>query len=141
MSEQIKQYYFNVRKHLINNKNKIVIPLRVLDELKKHSLVKENIFAVSGALNFIKLLKDDDLLQVVGSEEDENFVDNLLLKEITGLVMKKKILLITQDRKLGRDVINLNNRESVRNTNPVNVKRLNAHGYLSRIDTEPSVSR
>ena len=111
---------------------KIIVPLRVIEELEKH---KENISNANlskrakEALISLEYLRKKDLLEIRG-ETNDNFSDNVFQVVFTKFRMNYKLLLITQDNDLSKDIDSLNNNKSVK-ANPVNVKRINQYGFLS----------
>lgn len=131
MDSNIKAFYLHIREYLLEFNSKIYVPYRVVDELNKNFQVLEKRESVIEALTFLEVLNSDGLLSIIGDDTDENFVDNLFLTKFTGMVMEQKVLLVTQDKRLATDVLNLNRRESVRNVNAICVGRINNYGYLS----------
>ncbi|MBQ4069332.1 MAG: hypothetical protein IJC76_08775 [Lachnospiraceae bacterium] len=131
MHSDIKDFYFRIRKYLFKFDSKINVPLKVLEELYKNLRLEDRRERVIDALTFLDTIKSDGLLRIVGDKSDDNFVDNLFLANFTRMVMKQKVLLITQDKKLATDVLDLNRRQSVRNVNDISVCRINQNGYLS----------
>ncbi len=116
--------------------NKIIIPTRVIDELRKHSdnendpeLAKKATLTLE---NISKLLQAQ-LVELRG-EETDNFADNVFFVVFAKHRLTQRLLLITQDANLARDILDLNNSKSTR-ANRVYVKRITRFGYLSDFRT------
>ena len=128
----INKFWMNIYPLLEKYNKKIIVPLRVIEELEKH---KENISNANlskrakEALISLEYLRKKDLLEIRG-ETNDNFSDNVFQVVFTKFRMNYKLLLITQDNDLSKDIDSLNNNKSVK-ANPVNVKRINQYGFLS----------
>lgn len=112
--------------------NKIIVPLRSLEELKKHAnskTKKELADRAKGCLQKIQALKEDGYIEVRG-EDTDNFADNVFQVVFTKFRMTHNLLLITQDNDLAKDILALNKSKAVK-ANPVIVKRINENGYLN----------
>lgn len=119
--------------------NKIIIPLRVIDELKKHSQNHKNsklADKATMAIDNINRLMKADLVEIRG-ESTDNFTDNVFQVVFTKFRMSYKLLLITQDFNLATDILNLNKIKSVK-ANQVYVKRINQYGFLSNFSMNQS---
>ena len=115
--------------------NKIIVPVRAMEEIKKHctntdkpELKKK---AQSSLENLNKLISAG-FLELRG-EETDNFADNVFQVVFTKFRMTHKLLLITQDGDLASDINNLNSVKSVK-ANSVYVKRINKYGFLSNFE-------
>lgn len=128
----INKFWMNIYPLLEKYNKKIIVPLRVIEELEKH---KENISNANlskrakEALISLEYLRKKNLLEIRG-ETNDNFSDNVFQVVFTKFRMNYKLLLITQDNDLSKDIDSLNNNKSVK-ANPVNVKRINQYGFLS----------
>ncbi len=134
MEMQADNFYNNIYPYLKKSSSKIIVPSRVIDELSKHVKSKnqdKHKKAVKG-LSILEKLKSNDLLDIRG-ESTDNFADNVFLVVFTKFRMQYKLLLITQDNILAKEVLNLNNSKAVK-ANNILVKRINKHGYLSNIE-------
>lgn len=110
---------------------KVVVPAKVIAELKKHQKNKKDPFRAAAAVQGLALcmkLRQAECLSIRGADRD-NFADNTFFVAISGYRYKYSILLITQDRKLGQDVLRLNEMRSTRGY-PVAVCYLNGRGEL-----------
>ena len=134
------KFWTNIIPLLQQYQNKIFIPLRCIEELQKH---EANTKDLKLAKNAKKCLKSLNQLIIAGfveirGEESDNFADNVFLVVFNKFRIKHKLLLITNDTKLARDIININNSESVR-ANPVHVTQINQYGFLSKFQPKENV--
>ena len=128
----INKFWKNIIPLLKLYKNKVIIPFRVIEELKKHenNTFDQNLSKNSkDALTTIKYLNDNNFIEIRG-ESSDNFTDNVFQVVFTKYRMNYKLLLITQDNDLSKDIALLNNNKSVK-ANPVSVKQINQYGFLS----------
>lgn len=94
---------------------KLIIPYACYNELKKHS-EKEGISIAERAkivLNYLDFLLEQELIRILGSSEDNPHADNVLQTVFTKFRTKYWLYLITEDKKLRRDILKLNDSESV----------------------------
>lgn len=116
---------------LRENGKALVIPSGVTAELRRLAVQKpeltDRIRAVAGQL---AALKNEGLVAVYGNT-GENFGDKQLLTAVTHFMTSTELLVITQDKGLSTDLLNLNQLNSVRGKR-VTVGRINQYGYLSR---------
>jgi len=89
--------------------NKIHVPYVCINELKK--LEKTHI-AASRAIEILK--KKKELFVTVGDRDDGSFADVIFLKYFNELRIKHNIVFMTQDKKLKKDVLGLNDQKSVK---------------------------
>lgn len=116
---------------LCKHGKKVVVPAKVIAELKKHQKNTADPFRAAAAVQGLSLcmkLKQAECLSIRGADRD-NFADNTFFVAISGYRYKYSILLITQDRKLGQDVLRLNEMRSTKGY-PVTVCYLNGRGQL-----------
>lgn len=128
----VNKFWMNIIPLLNKYRSKIIILLRSIDELEKHSKNKDKIELAKEANDCKKTLNrlmSAGYIEVRG-EENDNFADNVFQVVFTKFRMTHKLLLITQDNNLAKDILNLNQSKSVK-ANYVHVKRINQHGYLS----------
>lgn len=110
---------------------KLIVPAKVVAELKKHQKDTSDPFRAASAEQGLALcvrLRQADCLSIRGADRD-NFADNTFFVAIGSYRYKYSILLITQDRKLGQDVLRLNEMQSTKGY-PVEVCYLNGRGQL-----------
>ena len=126
------KFWLNIVPLLQQHRNKIIIPLRVIEELQKHKAnLQKPDFAKNSrnSLKIIQQLINAGFIEVRG-EKSDNFVDNVFQVVFTKFRMTHKLLLITQDNDLAKDIISLNKNRSAK-ANDVNVRRINQYGFLS----------
>lgn len=126
------KFWMNIIPLLNRYRAKIIIPLRGIDEIEKHSKNMEKQELANAANNCKKVinqLMSAGYIEVRG-EETDNFTDNVFQVVFTKFRMTHKLLLITQDNNLAKDILHLNESKSVK-ANLVRVKRINHYGYLS----------
>ena len=127
-----EKFWLNVVPIIQKTDNKIIVPVRAVDEIKKHCANTDKPELMDKAqkeLETINRLLSAGLIELRG-EETDNFADNVFQVVFTKFRMTHKLLLITQDGDLASDIFNLNNIKSVK-ANPVAVKRINKYGFLS----------
>lgn len=123
-------FFDNTEALLVENSKKIIILSGGLRELEKHSINSEDSNLASNAkktLRMIDLLEKNGIVSIV---DMEGFVDNSFLTLFTNIRMERHPLLITQDKNLANDILNLNNTRSVK-ANRVRVAKINQYGFLS----------
>ena len=136
--EHSSEFWVHIFPILQKYNKKIIIPYRCIEEVNK--LAQSQEFnkvknAVEANKSLIQLQKAN-LLDIRG-EENDNFADNVFLVQFTKFKMSYKLLLITQDRNLGKEILALNKSKAVRG-NKVSVLRINKYGFLSRHENEES---
>jgi len=101
-------------KVLLKNSKKVIIPIKVIEELKKHqnSTINKTVKKGINGLKIIKKLQDDNLIDIRG-EKNDPFADNLFLTIFTKFRTKYNLCLITQDKGLSLDIIGLKNSRSI----------------------------
>lgn len=126
------KFWMNILPLLRQYQNKVIIPLRSIEELQKHEVNTGNSELAENAKNCLRVLNkliNAGFVEIRG-EQGDNFADNVFQVVFTKFRMTHKLLLITQDNDLAKDIIALNSNKSVR-ANPVHVKRINQYGFLS----------
>lgn len=87
-----------------------IIPYRVCEELIKMSKGDdERAKKAPKVLNFLKTLKDKQLIRIMGDTQSDNFADNVFKTVFTQYRLKYNMILITQDKGLTEDILQLNN--------------------------------
>ena len=125
-------FWTNIIPLLHKYNNSIIIPYRCIEEIEKHSgnvEKKELAQEAKESIKQINKLMEEGYIEIRG-EESDNFADNVFQVVFTKHRMKYKLLLITQDADLAKDILKLNDNKSVK-ANEVNVKKINKYGYLS----------
>lgn len=126
------KFWLNIIPLLHQNQNKIIVLWRSLEELENHSNNNEKRDLASNAKNCLKIVKqliNAGVIELRG-ESTDNFADNVFQVVFTKFRINNKLLLITQDNDLAKDIIALNNNKSVKAI-PVQVKKINQLGFLS----------
>lgn len=132
MDESITEFIDHLIVALQSQNKAIYLTLGVRNELQKFLDDSSNANRQSKAKRAareIKRLTDRKLLNFIGDTND-TFTDNILLSVFNKYRLKYKLALVTQDRALCNDILNLNNIQSSRGF-PVVVRRINRFGYLS----------
>lgn len=120
---------------LREHNKKVVIPYKVVEELKKHYNSRNDPHKTDLAENGLKIcqkLKDLNCITIRGNKND-NFADNVFFVHFADLRFRYRMLLITQDYKLGHDVLQLNNMKTG-GGNPVRVFRISPGGSLMEFE-------
>lgn len=126
------KFWMNIIPLLRQYQSKVIIPLRSIEELQKHEANTGKPELAENAKKWLKILNqliNAGFVEIRG-EQGDNFADNVFQVVFTKFRMTHKLLLITQDNDLAKDIIALNSNKSVR-ANPVHVKRINQYGFLS----------
>lgn len=111
---------------------KIILPQRVFLELKKHernSWDEERAMSARNGLALCQELLNAGCLKKMGSDVD-NFADNLFFVHFSNYRTLYRMLLITQDYNLTRDILQLNEMGSNKGY-PVRVMRITGGGELA----------
>lgn len=126
------KFWMNMIPLLRQYQAKIIVPLRSMEELEKHSKNINKPELAHNSKNTIKVMAqliNAEFVEVRG-ENTDNFADNVFQVVFTKFRMTHKLLLITQDNNLALDILALNGSKSVK-ANPVHVKKINQYGFLS----------
>ena len=95
----------------------IVVFKTCIDELKKHLKNKKRDskrIAAKRALKIVRHAKWRKLLTVLKIKESQNFADNVIFVKVSADRIYSRVAVITQDKKLAYDLVNLNNLASQR---------------------------
>lgn len=117
---------------------KVILPFKVYEELKKHSDNPKNRELANSAniaIKHLAHLQNQGILEIYGDESMDHFADNVFNTQITRLRIQHTVLLITNDIKLGQDILLLNNSKSVRGKN-IQVNKVDRFGFLRRVRSE-----
>ncbi|ONI39403.1 hypothetical protein AN639_05445 [Candidatus Epulonipiscium fishelsonii] len=123
------QFWDDIVPLLHQYKTKIIIPKRVCEEIEAKCKDDKLSNRAKKCLENIKQLQNDKVIEIKGDETD-NFADNVFQVVFTKFRMSHKLLLITQDNNLAKDILALNKNKSVQ-ANTVKVRRLDEKGCLS----------
>ncbi|WP_220092233.1 PIN domain-containing protein [Helicobacter sp. 16-1353] len=128
------RFWINIIPFLQQYQNKLIIPFKIIEELQKHEANKAKPELAKRAKRCLKDLQqrinDDNFIDIRG-EENDSFADNVFQVVFTKFRMTYKLLLITQDNNLARDILALNNNKSVK-ANCIHVRQINEYGFLSK---------
>ncbi|OYQ78710.1 hypothetical protein B9T19_07635 [Ignatzschineria sp. F8392] len=130
LHDDFKLFWNSISPVLKNNNIEIIVPYGVVSELEKIiKTKKQKIF--HQAIKIYKLLslnQEKGLIRIQGNE-NEQFADNVFLSVFTKFRVDFELVLITQDNKLSRDILNLNKSQSV-NGKDIDVFRITEGGTL-----------
>lgn len=121
---------------LLEEKKCLYIPSRVVHELEKVSEAKPEYKPRCRELKKLFNIMYEQAILSLRGEESDNFADNVFLTQFTRYRMRYPLLLITQDRNLASDILNLNRIKSQRGY-PVSVQRISNKGYLEKVPPAP----
>ena len=132
------KFFAYARPYIEKYGNPVIIPLRVIDELKKLEQKKsspEDDEARSLAKEWLEerlpRLQRDNIIVIHGEDVDNlGHADNVFITQFTRHRMKHQILLVTQDKNLAKDIMNLNSMNSVERGKRVEAKRIDGGGNL-----------
>ena len=139
---EANKFWLNIVPLLQQYQNKIIIPLRSIEELQKHAGNAGKPELAEQAKSVLKILSQlikAGFVEIRG-EQSDNFADNVFQVVFTKFRMTHKLLLITQDKDLAHDITALNDNKSVK-ANLVHVKRINKYGFLSNFTFNTSYSQ
>ena len=117
----------------------LIVPKSVVEELNRLALQTDASTACRAqtAKGLVKSLLDTNDAEVRG-EMDDSFPDNLFLGLFTRFRLKYRLILITQDRSLAKDILSLNNSNSVDRIRGIEAFRIGDHGEPMRWMLDPS---
>ena len=139
-------FWSNAIQVLDQNERHIIVPLAVMRELEKQANKNDSSLEVVQRArrmhDVILQLADMKLVKIFG-DSNENFADNVFQYIFTRYRTRNKLLLITQDNDLAKDILRLNETNAVR-TMPILAKRIDpsgnliGYGWESNINSNPS---
>lgn len=120
-----------VAEALSANGSKLIVPTRAIQELEKHSRSTERPKKRSAekGLRAIAGLKNRGLLDIRGEKSDD-FADQVFLTVFMRHRMKYNLCLITQDRALATEIMDLGASKAVRTRKSIRAFRLGKDGTL-----------
>lgn len=144
LGRQFDRFFENIRGFLERRKSEceaagqefkspIIVPKRVVEELMEFAYTDKKPELTVIAMNRIRFLKrvsEKGLVRIIG-EDTDNFADNVFLCVFTKERIHRNLLLITEDRKLASEILQLNNSKAVKGRT-IQVRRINQGGYLSQ---------
>lgn len=116
----------------------LIVAKSVVDELDRLTSDRDESTArrARAAKLTVKSLLDADEAEVSG-EENDSFPDNLFLALFTRIRLKYRLILITQDRKLAKDILSLNSSSSVDRIRGIDAFRIGSNGDPMRWQLDP----
>lgn len=129
-------FWNNIVPILHKHESSIIFPLRCGEELEKHAYdTSKPVLADKSkkSIRIINQLKKEGIIKICG-EKNDNFADNAFQTVFTKFRLKHNLLLITQDNKLAKDILSLNNSCSVKSEYTIRVCRVNKYGFLSQFN-------
>lgn len=135
LQESSEQFLERLASLLKKHDKKLALPYKVYEEIEKHrqnTEKKELSRLAVKALNQLVQIQQDGYLEIYGDEAIDNFADNVFMTQISRLRIKYKVLLITNDIKLGQDILMFNQSQSVKGKN-IHVQKVDRSGFLRRI--------
>jgi len=130
LNNYIFDFLDQITPYLQKHKNKIFVTRKVYEEILKKK--KEDPGLRDICKKILKKITEMDKLQLIEmrGEQRDQFADLNFLTLFNRFSIQYELLLITQDNGLAEDVLNLNNRKSVR-AKAVSVRKLVKNGDLS----------
>lgn len=128
-----EKLFYHIIPLLVKYKKKMILPQRCYEEIKKHSQDTSNAQRLQSAVIALKAIPEFVKMGVleIRGEPTDNFADNVFLTVFTKFRMTHKLLLITQDNNLAKDILSLNGTKSANGKN-IAVRQINQYGFLSR---------
>lgn len=126
----------NASTELLMTGQKLIVPFVVIVELSRKALQSENPELAKRARNILNSIlnyKEMGIIAVYGDDNDGTFADNVFHKIAAMFALRKELVFITQDYKLGQDLLMMLHMGSVRNRK-ISVCKLDTHGQLSIVD-------
>ena len=139
LHEKASEFFVHIFPILEKYNTKMIVPYRCIEEIEKKSKETKTAKSAMVAKKMLAMLQQVNLLDIKG-EKNDNFADNVFLVQFTKFRMSYNLLLITQDRDLGKDILSLNKSSAVRGKT-VKVARINKYGFLSRHEIEEQQSK
>lgn len=111
---------------------KLIIPFVVVMELNKKALQSDNVNLAKRAKNILEAIldyKELGFIAVYGDDNDGTFADNVFHKIAAMFALRRELIFITQDYKLGQDLLTMLHMDSVRHRK-ISVYKLDTQGNL-----------
>ena len=132
-----------VEKHLVpllaQHSTPLIVPNEVVGELDRlaNSRKTSTARAARNAKRVVQAALDKGAARVVG-EPGDSFPDNLFQAVFTRYRLKYRLILISQDRRLVKDILELNKGASVDRIHGIDAYRIGKHGDPMRWSLDPS---
>lgn len=125
----------NKKDVLTSNGIKLLVIKPVYEELNRHQYSKDEFFSKDAQYVLSVLYNNTDLFIIEGKNEsmriDEAFADPEIIRRVMKRCTKKSQLVITEDKKLATDILNIKNLNSF-NSRKIYVCCLDEYGELNR---------
>ena len=126
----------NSAQKLLMNGQKLIVPFVVVTELSRKALQSDNPVLAKrarGILDAIINYKEMGVIAVYGDDNDGTFADNVFHKLAAMFALHRELIFITQDNRLGQDLLTMLHMGSVRNRK-ISVYKLDRHGQLNFVN-------
>ena len=132
LNEGSKTFFLkNLISILFKNNTKIIIPLKILNEINKlknsGNKISKNL--MGNAITILNEYRKFNLADIRG-ERGDTFADNLFITIFTKFRIKHKLALITQDKYLALEILNLKYSQSVKSDKNVKAYFIKNDGTL-----------
>lgn len=121
---------------LLESGQKLIIPFVVITELNKKALQSGDINLARRARSVLQSIlnyKEMGVIAVYGDDNDGSFADNVFHKIAAMFALHRELVFITQDYKLGQDLLMMTHMDSVRNRR-ISVYKINVQGQLKLVN-------
>ncbi len=117
----------------------VIVPKSVIEELDRLADHRGNTTARQAqvARKLVKGLVDEDSAEIFGEDDDGSFADNLFQTIFTRFRLKYRLILITQDRSLAKEILSLNNSDAVDKIQGIDAFRVGGRGDPMRWTLDP----
>lgn len=126
----------NFAQELLMKGQKLIVPFVVVTELSRKALQSDNPVLAKrarGILDAIINYKEMGVIAVYGDDNDGTFADNVFHKLAAMFALHRELIFITQDNRLGQDLLTMLHMGSVRNRK-ISVYKLDRHGQLNFVN-------
>jgi serine/threonine protein kinase len=134
---EIDNFFYQIIPLISKYKNKLIIPLKVFEELEKHTKNPKLAEKSRKVLDVLRTVSD--YIEIRG-EKNDTFADNLFQTVFTKFRLQYNLALITQDKNLSLDVLNLNNTNSVKSHYKIKVFKFDRNGQFIEFNKNGNVS-
>lgn len=127
------KFWKNITPYILKYNNPIYIPLVCINEIEKlRQKEGESVAEKAKKLLTYELgkLQEKGIIKLIGERNDNPLADNVLLTQFTRYKMDYDLLLITQDHKLGKEILDINKSEASKGK-MIEVRQINQYGFLS----------
>ena len=118
----------------------LIVARSVAEELNRLTSHKNEVTSrkAQDAIGLVESLRNEENAEIVGRKDDGEFADNLFQTIFTQLRLKYRLVLITQDRSLAKDILSLNSSASVERILGIDALRIEKSGKPRRWDLDAS---